>query len=322
MVSKDLEGAIVIVGPTASGKTELAHQIARSLPVGILAADSRTVYKHLDVGTAKPTWEERSQVPYYGLDLVPPDAPFSVFDFKRIGQESISRIRSQNRIPLIVGGTGLYVRALLDDLSLAEIPPHPELRARLYSEAEKYGSAYLHTKLKRVDPYSAYKIHPNDTKRIVRALEIFLVAGKPKSFFQDRRKEGRKRVFVCGITLPRQLLYQRIEARVEVMYQKGLLKEAAFLLEKGFANTKAAEGIGYREAISYLKGEISLEEAKAQTKKRTRHYAKRQLTWFRKEKDIYWLDGSSKNVFALAEELLKAYHTFSLFQKQKVVSPL
>ncbi|MBI2883120.1 MAG: tRNA (adenosine(37)-N6)-dimethylallyltransferase MiaA [Candidatus Methylomirabilis oxyfera] len=307
---------IVLVGPTASGKSSLALALAERAGGEIVAADSMQVYRGLDIGTAKPTAEERGRVPHHLLDLREPFQPFTAIDYARLASAAIADIRARGRLPIVVGGTGLYIRSLFRGLfdGPGEIIP---LRETLYREAERVGSATLHRRLEAVDPETAAAIHPNDLLRIVRALEVAAVSGRPISTL---RAEGRRNhepvpgpVLRLGLEWNRQELYQRIEARVEAMMAQGLLREVKNLLDQGYCETlRPLRAIGYRHMIGYLNGQFRLDEAVASLKRDTRRYAKRQLTWFHHEDEIEWLpvagSGASEQILrALVERIEVAW---------------
>ncbi|CBE68426.1 MAG: tRNA (adenosine(37)-N6)-dimethylallyltransferase MiaA [Candidatus Methylomirabilis oxygeniifera] len=292
---------IVLVGPTAVGKSSMALAVAERVRGEIIAADSMQVYRGLDIGTAKPSADERQRVPHHLLDLVKPDQPFTAADYMRLASAAIIDIRARGRLPIIVGGTGLYVRALFR--GLVDGPGEMTLlRETLYQEAERVGSATLHRRLEITDPEAAATIHPNDLFRVVRALEVAAVSGHLLSAL---RVEGRRNhkpvpgpVLRFGLERNRQELYRRIEARVEAMMTQGLLREVQDLLDRGYGPVlKPLRAIGYRHMIGHLKGQIRLDDAVASLKRDTRRYAKRQLTWFRHEDEIEWLpvEGSALN---------------------------
>ncbi len=292
---------IVLVGPTAVGKSSMALAVAERVGGEIIAADSMQVYRGLDIGTAKPSADERQRVPHHLLDLVEPDQPFTAADYVRLASAAVIDVRARGRLPIIVGGTGLYVRALFRGLvdGPGEMTP---LRETLYREAERAGSATLHRRLETTDPEAAAAIHPNDLFRVVRALEVAAVSGRLLSAL---RVEGRRNhkpvpgpVLRFGLERNRQELYRRIEARVEAMMTQGLLREVQDLLDRGYCPVlKPLRAIGYRHMIGHLKGQIRLDDTVASLKRDTRRYAKRQLTWFRHEDEIEWLpvEGSALN---------------------------
>lgn len=284
---------IVVVGPTAAGKSSLALAVALRVGGEIVAADSMQVYRGLDIGAAKPSADERCRVPHHLLDLVDPDQPFTAADYVREASAAIADIRGRGRLPIMVGGTGLYLRALFRGLFDGPGESAP-LRERLYQEAARVGTAALHRRLEAIDPEAAATIHPNDLFRIVRALEVATVCGRPISAL---RAEARRHhtpvqgpVLRFGLERSRQELYQRIDARVEEMMARGLLHEVQGLLHRGYSpSLRPLRAIGYRHMIGCLEGHTTLDETVAALKRDTRRYAKRQLTWFRHEDEIEWL---------------------------------
>lgn len=297
---------VVLVGPTATGKSSLALALAERVGGEIVAADSMQVYRGLDIGTAKPSVDDRLRIPHHIVDIVDPDQPFTAADYVRLASAAIVEIRARGRLPIVVGGTGLYVRALFYGLfdGPGEMTP---LRETLYQEASRVGSAMLHRQLEAIDPESAAAIHPNDLFRIVRALEVATASGRPISALRlEARRNHRPLpgpVLKFGIERNRQELYQRIEAGIETMMERGLVREVRNLLDQGYAAAlRPLRAIGYRHMIEYLTGQTGLDEAVASLKRDTRRYAKRQLTWFRHQDEIEWLpvEGS-----AASERLLQ-----------------
>ncbi len=279
---------IFLVGPTAVGKTNVALKLAKKLRAEIISCDSMQVYKGMDIGTQKPSVADRKKIKHHMIDILTPDKEFSAADFRKRALRIIGALHKRGKIPLFVGGTGLYMKALLDGLFPS--PPKDEaLRRRLYKEAKKYGSGRLHEKLEKIDPKAAGKIHPNDTKKIIRALEICYITKKTVSEMRagTRPLSNKYDVRIIGLIRPREELYKRIDERVEEMFQQGFLDEAKRFVRRKLSIT-AKQAIGYREAFDYLNGRISLEEAKELIKKNTRRYAKRQLTWFGADKRIKW----------------------------------
>ena len=286
--------AIVILGPTASGKTELAGNLASMFDGEIITCDAYQVYRGMDVGTAKATAEERAATAHHMLDLREPNEDFSAGDYQRLGREALDGIRGRARLPLIVGGTGLYLRALLD--GLFEGPGRSEeLRERMRRIADRRGTRSLHHALERVDPESALRIQPADRSRIIRAYEVYLLTGKPMSWWQEQPRDrltGYRRLKL-GISWPRDLLYQRIDARVDAMFACGLVDEVERLLKTFHPDCQAFRAIGYRQVRDFVLGAGGMEEAVEETKRESRRYAKRQLTWFRADREIVWLEASS-----------------------------
>lgn len=284
----------VICGPTAAGKTALAVRLAQLLPCEVISVDSRQVYRRMDIGTAKPSAAEQAAVPHHLLDVVEPDQPFTAADFARLGHAAIAQLSARGKLPLLVGGTGLYLRTLLDGM-VALPGEDATLRGELLSEEQLRGAGTLHRRLASVDPVLATRLAPRDLVRIVRGLEVFLLTGRPLSDWQAEHAfaERRYRVIRVGLTLPREELYRRIDRRVETMLQDGLLDEVRSLLQSGLdPGLKSLQTIGYRELLVHLRGELSLTEATTLIQRQTRRYAKRQLTWFGADREIIWVDSS------------------------------
>lgn len=291
MSTKD--NLFILVGPTASGKTSVSIELAKKLNGEIISADSMQIYKHMDIGTAKVTPEEMEDIPHYLIDIVYPDEEFTVADYKENAEKFIADINSRKKLPIVVGGTGLYVNSLVYDLNFTQVPPNEEIRNRLESLADKYGNEYIHKMLEKIDNESYNKINVMDRKRIIRAIEIYEVTGKPMS---EQNKNFRKPIdkynlVMVGLNMDREKLYERINLRVDKMVEEGLVEEVSKLLEMGYnKDLVSMQGIGYKEIISYLEGELTLEESLELIKKGTRNYAKRQLTWFRRDKRIKWVN--------------------------------
>lgn len=288
-----MDKVIVIVGPTASGKTKLSIELAKQINGEIISADSMQIYKYMDIGTAKPTIEERQGIRHYLIDEVTPADEFSVARFQGLALKYIEEIISKNKIPIVVGGTGLYINSLIYNIKFTEINTDWELRKKLQEVAREKGNEYLHSELRKIDPEAAEKIHVNDTRRIVRALEVYYITNKPISYYQKiSRSEPPKYKFILfGIRMDREKLYNRINKRVDEMIEKGLVDEVKRLLEMGYDKCSIAmQGLGYKEILWYLKGEANLSEVIELLKRDTRRYAKRQMTWFNSIKDIIWLD--------------------------------
>ena len=283
---------LILAGPTAVGKSELALSLARRLGGEIISADSMQVYRGMDIGTAKPTPAERALVPHHLIDLVYPDEPFSAARYAEKFAKAAAGVAGRGRLPIVVGGTGLYIRAAVRPFLFPDAGARPGLRAELARLAAEIGPQALHLRLAAVDPEAAERIHPNDLRRIIRALEVYEATGRPISAWQRlfARRQPYETVFVC-LTRERGELYRRIEARTERMIAAGFVEEVKSLLAAGYGRElPSMQGLGYRELCSYLHGECSLAEAVERIKKRTRHYAKRQLTWFRREPVSLWLD--------------------------------
>lgn len=282
----------ILVGPTASGKTALALALAERLPIEIISCDSQAVYRGLDVGTAKPTPQERALVPHHLIDVADPWEEFSAARFVEAAEEAIAQIRARGRIPLLVGGTGLYLRSLIR--GIVEAPPKDqELRGRLEARVQAEGPQVLHGELAQVDPETAARLAPADKVRIVRALEVFLLTGIPLSEHHRRHEEAtrvaRHRSLVLGITPPREELYRRVEFRAAKMFDEGLVEETVRLSGDPANRPRLEKIMGYREALLLAEGKISREEALQATRLEQRRYAKRQLTWFRAMPEVEWL---------------------------------
>lgn len=292
---------IILTGPTAVGKTELSLKLAERIKAEIVSADSMQVYKYMDIGTAKPSPEERQLIPHHLLDLVEPDQDFSVADYQRYFEKAVASIYAKGRLPLLTGGTGLYIRACIQGFDLMPGEPLPSLRRKLKEQIEEYGPGYLYQSLLNVDPKAAAKIHPNDHRRVIRALEVFLSTGTPISQLQRNRNSNSKfKVVYILLNRDRDELYHRIEHRVEQMIGAGLVEEVDSLLKKGFSpQLKPMQSLGYKQICRYLNQICSLEEAIASIKQETRRYAKRQLTWFRKEPVDYvvTINGDAQEFF-------------------------
>mgnify|MGYP001422094455 CR=1 FL=1 len=287
---------LVICGPTASGKTAWALRLAADYELEVISADSRQVYRRMDIGTAKVTAEEQARVTHHLIDLVEPDQPFSVADFVALARPLIIDIHRRGKLPCIVGGTGLYIQALLG--GLAEVPTgDDQLRARLHEREEVEGPGTLHSELKQVDPAAADTIHPHNIIRLVRALEVFYLSGNKLSELKEQHRFSEQcyRTLKFGPDLERAELYQRIDLRVEAMFAAGLLDEVRTLLQDYDPQLKSMQTLGYREAVRHLKGELEYQEMVGLIQTRTRQYAKRQLTWLRKDQETIWVDSCKES---------------------------
>lgn len=283
---------VVLCGPTAAGKTEVAVALAQAVGAEIVAADSRTVYRGMDIGTAKPTPQQRGLVPHHLLDVADPAQTFTVADFQRLARAAIEAIRSRGRLPLLVGGTGLYLRAVTDNLTIPQVLPDRSLRASLEADEMRQGPGHLHARLAALDPAAAARIHPRNTRRLVRALEVTLVTGRPVSAQQGRGVHPGA-LAVVGLTLARPRLYERIDARVDAQIAAGLVEETRHLLTQGIPpGAPSMRTLGYREIAAWLRGECEFPEAVRRIRQNTRRYAKRQLTWFRRDPRIVWVDAT------------------------------
>ena len=297
---------LVITGPTATGKTEVGIRIAGPLDGEIVSADSRQIYRHMDIGTAKPTPSQRQMVPHHLIDFVDPCDRYNAGRFRRDALSAIGDVEARGRLPIVVGGCGLYIRSLLDGLS--PIPDvNATVRERIRAEA-KSDLAILFKRLQEVDPIIAKRIHPTDRQRIVRGLEIYEVTGEPLSFWQTKPRKGKfeGESVVLGLRMEMSDLYERIEDRAERMVQQGLVEETIRLRNVGYLPENSAVGtFGYREVFAFLEGKIPLAEAVRRIQKESRRYAKRQMTWLRGERRVRWLNASSPN---LVSEILSALY--------------
>lgn len=286
---------VVILGPTGVGKSRLALRLARRLDGEILSADSRQVYRYMDIGTAKPSPEERKLVPHHLIDLVDPDEEFNLALFLELANRKLEEVRSRGKLPLLVGGTGLYIWAFLEGWRLPHAPPNPQLRKELEERARIEGIDSLYQELWEVDPEAARRIDPRNLRRVIRALEVYRSCGR--RFSELGRKSSLKAgVLIIGLHLPRPELYRRIDLRVEEMIQKGLVEEVRRLLEQGYSpSLPSMSGVGYREICQYLRGDLSLPEAVQRIKYGTHRFARHQYAWFRLEDErIHWLEAGKE----------------------------
>jgi tRNA dimethylallyltransferase len=275
------------------GKTALALRLAQDLPVEVISADSRQVYRHMDIGTAKPTAQERQRLKHHLIDVVDPDESFTLAQYQQLAYSAIDDVLARGRIPLLTGGTGLYVSAVLEGLSIPRVAPDLELRKQLEAEADAQGHEVLHQRLRKLDPEAAERIDARNVRRLVRALEVCIRTGEPISSLQIRSAPP-YRILRLGLTMPRDQLYRRIDERVDGMMKAGLLEEVRSLVERGYGlDLPSMSGLGYRQIGMYLRGEVSLDEAVALIKRHTRRFVRRQANWFRSDDTrITWFDVS------------------------------
>lgn len=301
---------VAVGGPTASGKTALSVALARAFDGEIINADSMQIYKNLDVGTAKPSAEERQGIPHYLLDFLPPETPYSVADFTAAADPLIRDITARGRLPLVVGGTGLYITSLLNGMAFAPEKTDPAIRAQLQARADTEGGAALYAELQRIDPDYAAQVHPNNLPRVIRALELFEATGRRMS---DQRREARPAeapyhaLCLCLTCRDRAVLYSRIDRRVDEMVENGVLDEARQVYDHRDAYRTAAQAIGYKEFFPYFEGTANLTECTERLKQATRNYAKRQLTWFRRQNDAVWLYLDEEDVTEHACTLVRTF---------------
>jgi len=278
---------IFLVGPTASGKTALSLKLAKKLNAEIISCDSMCVYKGMDILTSKPSTGDRKKIRHHLIDIIPPAREFSVADYRRMALKKIEDILRRKKTPLFVGGSGLYVKAVIDGL-FPSAKKDPAFRRKQEALLERYGKTYLYKKLKNIDPGRARKIHPNDLRRVIRALEIYHTEKKPPSELKADTEPLKYDFKILGLNPDRSQLYKNIEDRVEEMFKRGIVREVRRLSKKKLSMT-AGKALGYSEILGYIKGRYSLEEARELLKKNTRHFARRQLTWFRPDKRIEWI---------------------------------
>ena len=287
---------IVICGPTASGKTALSIEVAKKINGEIISCDSMQIYKDMNIGTAKPTKEEMGEIKHYLIDYVLPTERYSVAEYKKDAKKAIKEVIEKGKTPIIVGGTGLYLDSLIYEIEYPEIKFDEEYRKKLEKEVEEEGLEKLYEKAKKIDPIAIQKISKTDKKRIQRVLEIYHATGKTKTEQEiiSRQKEPEYAYKVYGLLWDRQKLYDRINLRVDIMIEQGLIEEVKTILKKYSEFPTAMQGLGYKEVVQYLNKEITKEEMIEKIKQETRRYAKRQMTWFRKNKQTIWLNAEDK----------------------------
>lgn len=298
---------LILTGPTAAGKTKLSIELAKAVNGEIISADSMQVYRHMDIGSAKIRPEEMGGIKHYLIDILEPTQDFNIVLFQKYAKEAIAEIYAKGKIPIMVGGTGFYIQSVLYDIDFQESEEDTVLRSELEQIAKEKGAQYLHDMLREIDEESAAAIHANNVKRVIRAIEFYRQTGEKISAHNEAEHEKKSAYesYYFVLTDERERLYANIDKRVDIMVQDGLVEEVKKLLAMGCQRgSTAMQGLGYKEIIAYLLGEISLDEAVYLIKRDTRHFAKRQLTWFRREKDVIWLE---KNKFAYDEEKMLRY---------------
>lgn len=301
MVQEDslMYDSIIILGATATGKTDIAIELAQKLNTEIINADSMYIYKDLTIGTAKPTLDEMRGIKHHLVDFVDPDKDYNVSNYRNDAQKVVKDFQNKGLIPIIVGGTGFYINSLINNFSYGENTHSDELRTELTNKLNCYGKEYLYDYLTQIDPTTAKTLHINDTSRIIRAIEIKLLSGKSKSEIVNDFPKILSNPLIVGLYQPREILYDKINRRVDIMIDNGLINEVTKLINIGLTpqNSQSLRGIGYKEIFDYIIGEISLEEAIEKIKQHTRNYAKRQITWFKRYNNIHWFDSSTeKNI--------------------------
>ena len=305
----------VICGPTASGKTALGVELAKRLDGEIISADSMQIYKGMDIASAKPSEEEKQGIPHHLMDFLPLNKPFSVADYVELAHSCIKDVTSRGKLPIIVGGTGLYISSLIDNITFDDIGSDPVFRAEMRDFAAQNGNEALHKKLEEIDPDAAAKLHPNNVNRVIRALEVYRLSGITMTLAQEksRQQESPYRSCIMMPDFPREQLYRRIDLRVDDMIMRGLVEEAReFFTHSDYATS--AQAIGCKELKPYLDGKKSLDECTERLKQVTRNYAKRQLTWFNKMPDLHKIpideEANSGKIYEIAENLVKRYSFF------------
>lgn len=304
---------VILTGPTAVGKSALSVRLAEEIGGEIISADSMQVYRHMDIGSAKITREEMAGIPHHLIDVLEPTEEFNVVVFQKMVKEALAGIYDRGRIPILTGGTGFYIQAVLYDIDFTENDEDTALRCALEELAEKEGAQTLYERLRAVDPASCESIHANNVKRVIRALEFYEKTGKRISQHNKEQRERTSPYQFAYFVLQddRDRIYQKIEERVDLMLSQGLMEEVRALRDMGCTKDMVSmQGLGYKESLSYLEGEITLEEAVYRIKRDTRHFAKRQFTWFRREKDVNWIDKerfdhSSQNILLYMQDILQ-----------------
>ena len=281
-----------VVGPTASGKTAYAIELAKKCGGEVISCDSMQIYRHMDIGTAKPTKYEMDGIPHHMIDIAEPWENYSVARFVTEARSCIDDVLARGRVPILCGGTGLYFDSVIKNIDFAENESDPEYRSELQKAAEEHGNEYVHNMLKKVDPKSAEAVHPNNLKRVIRALEIYKTTGKTKTELdRESVRESLYNAEIYGLNRPREELYERINKRVDIMLKNGLLDEVKNLLEMGISrDATSMQAIGYKELVEYFEGRCTLDAAIDKIKQESRRYAKRQLTWFKRNNEIIWLN--------------------------------
>ncbi|MCD8149484.1 MAG: tRNA (adenosine(37)-N6)-dimethylallyltransferase MiaA [Clostridiales bacterium] len=311
---------VILTGPTAVGKTDLSIRLAKAINGAVISADSMQIYRGMDIGSAKIRPEEMDGVLHYLVDILDPSEEFHVVRFQELAKQAMEEIYANGQIPIVVGGTGFYIQALLYDIDFTSQDEDTAFRASYEKLAAEKGAHYLHEKLRAVDPVSAEIIHENNVKRVIRALEYYEKSGQPISEHNaaERRKSSPYNFCYFVLNDDRARIYERIDRRVDQMLESGLVDEVRALREKGYhKNMVAMQGLGYKEILSWLDGEITYEEAVYKIKRDTRHFAKRQLTWFRRERDVIWVDKSAySNEEAMLDFILQRLKEADIFVSQ------
>ncbi|MGO4887670.1 tRNA (adenosine(37)-N6)-dimethylallyltransferase MiaA [Anaerobacillus sp. MEB173] len=285
------EKLLVIVGPTAVGKTKTGIELAKEFKGEVISGDSMQIYKGMDIGTAKVTYDEMEGVPHHLIDIKEPTESFSVAEFQSLTKPLICQINERRHLPIIVGGTGLYIQAVTHDYQFADAPSDEEYRLQLEAEVEEHGVEFIHQKLKTIDRESYERIHPNNYRRVIRALEIYHSTNKTMTqYIEEQHKDSPYDLLIIGLVMERELLYERINKRVDLMVENGLIEEAQRLYGQGVRHCQSVQAIGYKEIYDYIEGRLTKEDAIELLKRNSRRYAKRQFTWFRNKMDVEWFN--------------------------------
>ena len=293
------QNVLVIIGPTAVGKTKLSIEMAKRYNGEIISGDSMQIYRGMDVGTAKITKEEMEDIPHHLIDIKEPFESFSVAEFQELVRAKIAEIAKKGKLPIIVGGTGLYIQSVIYDYQFSDVSGDEAYRLQLEERVKEIGNEALHEELKEIDPGSAAQIHPNNVRRVIRALEIYHLTGKTMQEYQSHQQPDLLyNTAIVGLTMDRDQLYERINLRVNMMMDEGLLPEVKALYQQGLRECQSIQAIGYKEIYEYLDGKVTLNEAVENLKQNSRRYAKRQLTWFRNKMKVEWFDMSNVNNFS------------------------
>lgn len=306
-MKQEKQPLVILSGPTAVGKSKLSVELAKQINGAVISADSMQVYRYMDIGSAKIMPEEMQGVPHYLIDFLMPDAEFNVVKFQEYAKEALEKIYANGQIPIVAGGTGFYIQALLYDIDFTAEEEDSAYRKKLEEAASIYGNAYLHERLRQVDAASADAIHPNNVKRVIRALEFFEKSGKKISEHNEneRQKESPYRFAYFVLNDDRTKIYEQIDKRVDAMCERGLVDEVKRLKDMGYTKDMVSmQGLGYKEILDYLDGNLTFQEAVYILKRDTRHFAKRQLTWFRRERDVLWME---KADFGYDEKKMLSY---------------
>ncbi|KAB2337744.1 tRNA (adenosine(37)-N6)-dimethylallyltransferase MiaA [Cytobacillus depressus] len=304
------EKLVILIGPTAVGKTKLSIELAKSLNGEIISGDSMQIYKGMDIGTAKIKEAEMEGIPHHLIDIKDPEEPFSAAEFQELVREKITEITLRGKLPMIVGGTGLYIQSVIYDYQFSDAPSDSDFRQMLEKRAAEEGNENLHLELSKVDPESAERIHPNNVRRVIRALEVYHCTGKTINEIQEHQvPELMYNSAVIGLTMEREKLYHRINLRVDLMIKEGLLSEVENLYKQGVWDCQSIQAIGYKELYDYFNSKLSLDEAITLLKQNSRRYAKRQLTWFRNKMNVDWFDMSDVNSQSTFEKKLTEIST-------------